>query len=382
MANKVQFLGFKRVSQSVFDAVTAQKKEQYMWFVKPDGDTVNESGDIYLGSFHYGHYGHADADNIQQLWETLGGMFSNESGNTVSDYVKAIQDALGEGFVDASGNSITFTEAINNNTELINEVDNEWRRVVGNGFVDDAIVVDGQRFFEGETVSNVVCANTMALLIEIDEDIVVTNDSLSKMVEEGSASNVADALSKLLATGNVVLDEDLMLPTNVVVEDGVSTTLDLSGHKLYNENDIWDAQNDVWSLVSVRGGELVVKGGTFQTKENDEYAIDVRDGGKVVVEDGEFIGNIHAIYVHTGSADIRGGKFSVQQVFSAAKPYEYTINLYDESRKEGTASAVVTGGSFYKFNPSDNASEGAHTNYVPEGYKVVEDGDWFNVVAE
>ena len=41
MANKVQFLGFKRVSQSVFDAVTLQKKEQYLWFVKPDGDSVN-----------------------------------------------------------------------------------------------------------------------------------------------------------------------------------------------------------------------------------------------------------------------------------------------------------------------------------------------------
>ena len=65
MANKVQFLGFKRVSQSVFDAVTPQKKEQYLWFVKPDGDSINETGDIWLGSYHYGHYGHADADNIQ-----------------------------------------------------------------------------------------------------------------------------------------------------------------------------------------------------------------------------------------------------------------------------------------------------------------------------
>ena len=67
MANKVQFLGFKRVSQSVFAAVTPQKKEQYLWFVKPDGDLVNDSGDIYLGSFHYGHYGKADADNIKSL---------------------------------------------------------------------------------------------------------------------------------------------------------------------------------------------------------------------------------------------------------------------------------------------------------------------------
>ena len=181
MANKVQFLGFKRVSQSVFNAVTPQKKEQYLWFVKPDGDFINETGDIYLGSYHYGHYGHADADNIQELWDTLGGMFSSETGHTVTDVVTLIQekvgdieDRLGEGFVDESGNTITFTEAIENNTELIQEVDNEWRRVVGNGFVDGAIEVDGEKFFEGETVSNVVCANTIALLIEIDEPINVS----------------------------------------------------------------------------------------------------------------------------------------------------------------------------------------------------------------
>ena len=225
MANKVQFLGFKRVSQSVFDAVTLQKKEQYLWFVKPDGDSVNESGDIYLGSYHYGHYGHADADNIEELWNTLGDMFSSESGHTVADYVQAIQDnisdieeALGEGFVDESGNSITFTEAIQNNTELIQEVDNEWRRVVGDGFVDGAIEVDGEKFFEGETVSNVVCANTMALLIEIDEPISVSQEDLDNMAASGGT---ASGLSNLLGDySEVTLPEggdDVDLESNIVV---------------------------------------------------------------------------------------------------------------------------------------------------------------------
>ena len=227
MANKVQFLGFKRVSQSVFNAVTLQKKEQYLWFVKPDGDSVNESGDIYLGSYHYGHYGHADADNIQELWATLGGMFSSESGHTVTDYVKAIQEnisdieeSLGEGFVDESGNTITFTEAIQTNTELIQEVDNEWRRVVGNGFVDGAIEVDGEKFFEGETVSNVVCANTMALLIEIDEPISVSQEDLDNMAASG---DTASGLSNLLGDySEVTLPEGegkVDLESNIVVGD-------------------------------------------------------------------------------------------------------------------------------------------------------------------
>ena len=215
MANKVQFLGFKRVSQSVFAAVTPQKKEQYLWFVKPDGDLVNDSGDIYLGSFHYGHYGKADADNIQELWDTLGTMFSTETGHTVSDVVTLIQERLGEGFVDESGNTITFTEAIKNNNELIQEVDNEWRRVVGEGFVDGAIEVDGEKFFEGETVSNVVCANTLALLIEVDEPINVSQEDLEEMGDE-PAAGLSDLINNY---SEVTLPEngDVDLENNIIV---------------------------------------------------------------------------------------------------------------------------------------------------------------------
>ena len=215
MANKVQFLGFKRVSQSVFAAVTPQKKEQYLWFVKPDGDLVNDSGDIYLGSFHYGHYGKADADNIQELWDTLGTMFSTETGHTVSDVVTLIQERLGEGFVDDSGNTITFTEAIKNNNELIQEVDNEWRRVVGEGFVDGAIEVDGEKFFEGETVSNVVCANTLALLIEVDEPINVSQEDLEEMGDE-PAAGLSDLINNY---SEVTLPEngDVDLENNIIV---------------------------------------------------------------------------------------------------------------------------------------------------------------------
>ena len=215
MSNKVQFLGIKRVSQSVFAAVTPQKKEQYLWFVKPDGDSINESGDIYLGSFHYGHYGHADADNIQELWDTLGSMFSTECGHTVSDVVTLIQERLGEGFVDESGNTITFTEAIQNNNELIQEVDNEWRRVVGNGVVDGAVEVDGEKFFEGATVTDVISANTMALLIEIDEPINVSQEDLDNMGDE-PAAGLTDLINNY---SEVTLPEngDVDLENNIVV---------------------------------------------------------------------------------------------------------------------------------------------------------------------
>lgn len=248
MANKVQFLGFKRVSQSVFAAVPASLKAQYLWFVKPDGDNVNDSGDIYLGEFHYGHYGKADADNVQELWDTLGGLFSSDCGNTVSDYVEAIQaslgtgftadntvadvinaldekvdekvaeinETLGEGWVDESGNPISFTEKVNEVEALVGEVDNEWRRVVGDGFVDDAIVVDGERFFEGETVSNVVCANTMALMIEIDEPINVSQEDLDNMGDK-PAAGLTNLLNNYSEVNLPEGDEEIDLENNIIV---------------------------------------------------------------------------------------------------------------------------------------------------------------------
>ncbi len=39
--------------------------------------------------------------------------------------------------------------------------------------------------------------------------------------------------------------------------------------------------------------------------------------------------------------------------------------------KNGTADIIVKGGTFVNFDPSDNAAEGAGTNFVAKGYKVV-----------
>ena len=87
--------------------------------------------------------------------------------------------------------------------------------MVGNGFVDGAIEVDGEKFFEGETVSNVVCANTMALLIEIDEPINMTQEQL-----DGMGDAPAAGISSLLDDySEVVLPQDANVTpeTNILV---------------------------------------------------------------------------------------------------------------------------------------------------------------------
>lgn len=188
------------------------------------------------------------------------------------------------------------------------------------------------------------------------------------------------SLKALFATGGeATLAVDLDLGETVSVAAGKEVTLDLNGKTISNTTDIWNTAANDWSLLSVRGGSLTIKGaGTLQAKENDCFAVDVMDGGKVVIEDGTYVGNVHAVYVFEGSVEIKGGKYSIQQPSELPSPYGYVLNCYDANCKNGTAKIMVSGGEFEKFNPADCAAEGAHTNFLADGYMSVEaeEGVW------
>ena len=68
--------------------------------------------------------------------------------------------------------------------------------------------------------------------------------------------------------------------------------------------------------------------------------------------------------------EINGG------TFKAVLP-ERTLNCKDGSN----AKITVKGGSFYKYDPS-NPTLGDNEVVVAAGYHVVQDGDWYKVVAD
>ena len=198
--------------------------------------------------------------------------------------------------------------------------------------------------------------------------------------------NIKDeaSLRALFATGGEAkLAADLVLDRAIAVAAGKEVTLDLNGKTVSNTADLWNESIASWSLLSVRGGSLTIKGaGTLQAKENDCFAVDVQDGGTVVIEDGTYVGNVHAVYVYEGTAEIKGGKYSIQQLSSNPDPYGYVLNCYDKNRENGIAKIIVTGGEFVKFNPGDCAAEGAHTNFLADGYKSTQIGDSYFVTKE
>lgn len=194
------------------------------------------------------------------------------------------------------------------------------------------------------------------------------------------------SLRALFATGGTAkLAADLVLDKSVAVTPGKEVTLDLNGKTISNTEDLWrgDPYYD-WALLSVRAdGSLTIKGtGVLKAKENDCYAVDVQDGGKLVIEDGTYVGNAHAVYVYEGTAEIRGGKYSIQQKSSNPDPYGYVLNCYDKNRENGIAKIIVSGGEFVKFNPADCVAEGAHTNFLAPGYKSTKVGYNYIVTKE
>ena len=191
-----------------------------------------------------------------------------------------------------------------------------------------------------------------------------------------------DLQSALNAGGKVILLKDVNVADTLIVEKTVK--LDMNGKKLSNTTDIWDESRGNWSLISVRGtsGNLTVTGdGTFEARENDCYAIDLYDNtAKCTIENGTFVGNLHAVYVYEGELAVKGGSFTIKQL-NTTNPYGFVLNCYDASYREGTAKITVTGGKFFNYDPSNAPCENPKANFCPAGYGAIQNGDWYEVIS-
>ena len=197
------------------------------------------------------------------------------------------------------------------------------------------------------------------------------------------------SLRALFATGGeakLAEDVDISVSKSICLGEGKEVALDLNGHKISNSVDLWkDSEPSQVCVVSVDGGTLTIKGkGGVAAKANDCYTFNVRKGGKLVIEDGEYVGNVSVIQVEEGLVEVSGGKFSLIQTWPGAGPdgCDFMVNMIDAAYKAGIAKAVVTGGEFVKFNPADCKAEGAGTNFLADGFKSVKKGDSYVVMPE
>lgn len=205
----------------------------------------------------------------------------------------------------------------------------------------------------------------------VDFNVVIEPAFSGEFAHEVVSASTFAALKAAVANGQSVDAEKTL-----VLSGGQSETLNLGDLSISNKNNIWSDSDSDWSLLSVReNSSLTITSGAYIAKANDCFAVDVQDGGHLVIEDGHFNGNVHAVYVYKGVAEIKGGTFEVQQKYSdAEKADEFVLNCYDANRENGTAKIIVTGGTFIGFNPGDCKAEGNGTNFVAPGYASIPNG--------
>ena len=192
-----------------------------------------------------------------------------------------------------------------------------------------------------------------------------------------------ESLKALFATGgSATLSEDVVVNEPISVATGAEVTLDLNGKTVTNTEDLWDEATEKYSIFEVAGGALTLKGdGTVKAKENDCYALLVSDGGHLIIEDGTYVGNIDALHVYEGLAEIKGGSYSIQQLcpLTGHGPYDFVLNCKNENYAAGKANIIVTGGSFQGFDPANAKSDDA-ASYLAPGYISVETNGVWTVV--
>ena len=210
----------------------------------------------------------------------------------------------------------------------------------------------------------------------------------------------AAGLKNALANGgNITIDRDVAFAP--VIADKTQKTLvaqttitkdtliNLAGKKISVQHDeTTDFGKASPVLMAVTDGVLTIDGdGEINCEAGSQqvYGINV-NGGKVIVNSGNYYGAMTAIQVQKGSLEINGGFFDMAPTCKAAVPQyaKYVVNCIDAAYKNGTAIISIKGGTFVNFNPSANP-EGEGTSYVAEGYSVVsetqENGDiWYSVV--
>ena len=125
-------------------------------------------------------------------------------------------------------------------------------------------------------------------------------------------------------------------------------------------------------------GNLVISGSGYigdPTHSTVGYLFDMYKNSTLLVEgDATIESGLTSLQLSDNAhATVKGGKW----IGDEWNNKYWTINKIDSSKD--SAVVEVMGGEFYKFDPSNSATENPVQNWVPEGYTVTSENDWYKV---
>ena len=220
----------------------------------------------------------------------------------------------------------------------------------------------------------------------------VESDSFDNQYDKNATYPVANVteLKEALTNGGVVAvtkdihtnnSEDTAAARIVISQP---TTLNLE-KKIITPDNMGNNGTNFCALIvdadtTINAGE----NGGIDTGVNGGYGINVRNGATLTINGGYYYGGGTTVQVQKGTLIINGGTFACEPYSNPTYGYNFLINCVDGAYKNGTAKAIIQGGTFINFDPSNCTAEGAHTNFVADGYKVVSEAHgtdtWYTVV--
>ena len=221
----------------------------------------------------------------------------------------------------------------------------------------------------------------------------VESDSFTNQYDENATYPVANVteLKEALTNGGVVaVTKDIQTnniedtaAARIVISQPITLNLE---KKIITPDDMGNNNSNFVALyvnadTTINAG----KDGGIDTGVNGGYGINVKDGATLTINGGYYYGGGTAVQVQKGTLIINGGTFACEPYSNPTYGYNFLINCLDSAYKNGTAKVVIQGGTFINFDPSNCTAEGAGTNFVADGYKVVSapqtNGDvWYTVV--
>ncbi len=201
-----------------------------------------------------------------------------------------------------------------------------------------------------------------------------------------------DVVIEMPATATEGFDEFGIKLQFEAVQANANVSSDIFKNNVLNLDNRYISIHSSSETISVTSGTKSIQGDGYviagksapsTTGESNARAVNVDKGATAVINGGNFRQDFAAtedeqwdlIYCNEGTIEINGG------TFKSATP-KWTLSCYDDNYKNGTAKIVVKGGRFYQYDPSNSLTEpnGTTANFVADGYKVIQDGDWYEVV--
>ena len=200
-------------------------------------------------------------------------------------------------------------------------------------------------------------------------------------------STAAELKEAIAARQPVALAADINLTESLVI-NGLTAVIDLNGHDIIAETtdaiviegnanltingdgDVKAATNDASSANAlwVKYGNVVINGGNYYVGADNALRNDCIYLGASA--------NKNDAANYPSSIVINGGTFETKV---AENGQYWVLNVQDDFYRAGST-IVVNGGSFKNFDPANNLSEGANTNFLAAGKTSTQNAEGWYVV--